>query len=123
VIPRRTTKDPLPPHPYRSPLLYVPIRPGSQWLVVRWFQTRLGEPTAVGFTSPAKLTAVLGEAQAWMTLCERALRDLAAQQGITALTVDPTLAAPSVGSARTVAATWDPQVMQASSPARSTHAA
>ncbi|TWV53632.1 hypothetical protein FRZ03_09450 [Streptomyces misionensis] len=86
-----------PEPPDRSPagLLYVPVRPGSFGCATRLFRTPLGEHTAVAFTSAGRLTATLGPDQAWIRLAEPALRTLTAPLGVTTLTVDPQLTAPS----------------------------
>ncbi|GAA0602469.1 SAV_915 family protein [Streptomyces crystallinus] len=96
--------------PYRSARpLYVPVRPlyvpvrlgsaGGQQLC--FSRTPLGVRTAVGFTSPERLCAVLGPDQSWIRLAEPALRSLAAPLGVTTVTVDPQLAAPAAAAVRT----------------------
>ncbi|MGW3667140.1 SAV_915 family protein [Streptomyces sp. NPDC005141] len=79
--------------------LFVPVRPGPTGCTARFFRTPLGARTAVGFTSAAKLTATLGAGQTWIRLSEPALRALAAPLGVTALTVDPQLSAPTADRA------------------------
>ncbi|WP_254406996.1 SAV_915 family protein [Streptomyces sp. GMY02] len=80
--------------------LYVPVRLGScGGYQLRFARTPLGARTAIGFTSPHRLTAVLGERQAWIRLAEPALRALAAPLGTTIVTVDPQLTAPAPVSA------------------------
>ncbi|MFD9464446.1 SAV_915 family protein [Streptomyces sp. NPDC060027] len=79
--------------------LFVPVRPGPTGCATRFFRTPLGARTAVGFTSAAKLTATLGSDQTWIRLSEPALRALAAPLGVTALTVDPQLSAPTTDRA------------------------
>ncbi|WP_407706344.1 SAV_915 family protein [Streptomyces scopuliridis] len=55
--------------------LYVPVRLGSAGgHQLRFARTPLGARTAIGFTSSLRLTAVLGEGQAWIRLAEPALR-------------------------------------------------
>jgi hypothetical protein len=62
------------------------------------FRTPLGGRTAVAFTTPRRLYAALGARQAWIRLSEPALRALTAPLGVTAVTVDPRLAAHPVGA-------------------------
>jgi hypothetical protein len=76
--------------------LYVPVLPGPAGAAARLFRTPLGGRTAVAFTSERRLTVTLGPGQRWVTLAEPALRALAAPLGVTALVVDPQLAAPAV---------------------------
>jgi hypothetical protein len=87
--------DPFPVGRHRE-TLYVPVRPGTVGCVARMFRTPLGGRTAVGFTTAERLTRTLGDDQQWITLSESALRSLARPLGVTALTVDPQLAAPAV---------------------------
>ncbi|MEU4348331.1 SAV_915 family protein [Streptomyces sp. NPDC023838] len=92
--------DPAEPGPATPPHvpvgLYVPVRLGSAGgQQVRFSRTPLGVRTAVGFTSPERLYAVLGPGQSWIRLAEPALRSLAAPLGVTTVTVDPQLAAPA----------------------------
>nr|WP_079023616.1 SAV_915 family protein [Streptomyces odonnellii] len=76
--------------------MFVPVRLGScGGYQLRFARTPLGARTAIGFTSPRRLTAVLGEQQAWIRLAEPALRALAAPLGTTIVTVDPQLTAPA----------------------------
>lgn len=80
--------------------LYVPVRLGScGGYQLRFARTPLGARTAIGFTSRHRLTAVLGERQAWIRLAEPALRALAAPLGTTIVTVDPQLTAPAAAPA------------------------
>lgn len=78
----------------------MPVRHGSAGgCQLRFLRTPLGARTAVGFTSPQRLAAVLGERQAWIRLAEPALRVLAEPLGVVTVTVDPQLtafAAPAV---------------------------
>lgn len=90
--------DPFPVGRHRE-TLYVPVRPGTVGCVARMFRTPLGGRTAVGFTTAERLTRTLGDDQQWITLSESALRSLARPLGVTALTVDPQLAAPAVSDA------------------------
>ncbi|MGO4463643.1 SAV_915 family protein [Streptomyces sp. M-16] len=91
--------DPEPEERVPAGPLYVPARPGGESAVLRLFRTPLGERTAVGFTTPERLSVTLGAAQAWIRLSEPVLRALAAPLGVTLLTVDPTLTAPPVAAA------------------------
>ncbi|MFD7641946.1 SAV_915 family protein [Kitasatospora sp. NPDC059795] len=75
--------------------LVVPVRPGPAGLTVRVFRTPLGDRTAVAFSGVPRLVAVLGPDQPWVVLAEPAVRALFAPLGVTALTVDPQLAAPA----------------------------
>lgn len=96
--------------PRPQAVLFVPVLPGPQCLIARMFRDPLGERTAVAFTSADRLTATLGVAHAHTRLCERALRELAALQGITQLTIDPTLAAPAAPA--TATRRWDDEDWQ-----------
>ncbi|CAM5659999.1 hypothetical protein GCM10010329_24630 [Streptomyces spiroverticillatus] len=95
-----------PHHPH--PPLYVPVRPSHSGTPhLQFMRTPLGHRTAVGFTSPARLTTTLGPHRAWVRLAEPALRALAAPLGVTVLTVDPQLTAPAPQSApRPLPAPW-----------------
>jgi hypothetical protein len=77
----------------------------------RFFRTPLGGRTAVGFTTERQLVATLGTGQDWIRLSEPALRALAAPLGVTAITVDPRLAAwaPAVAPRTRPWHGWDPQ--------------
>ncbi|MFF0446790.1 SAV_915 family protein [Streptomyces sp. NPDC004609] len=76
--------------------LYVPVRLGSAGgHQLRFMRTPLGVRTAVGFTSRERLAAVLGADQRWIRLAAPALRTLAEPLGVTMLTVDPQLSAPT----------------------------
>jgi hypothetical protein len=86
-------EDPEPSHPVPAGTLYVPVRPGPAGYCVRLFRTPLGGRTAVAFTTERQLAATLGTEQTWIRLSEPALRDLAAPLDVTAVTVDPQLAA------------------------------
>ncbi|MGW7310423.1 SAV_915 family protein, partial [Streptomyces sp. NPDC054835] len=77
----------------------VPVRPLAHGCAARLFRTPVGARTAVAFTTPARLRAVLGADQPWTSLSEPALRALVRPLGIDALTVDPTLTAPVPGGA------------------------
>ncbi|MEE4545270.1 SAV_915 family protein [Streptomyces sp. V4-01] len=88
-------EDPEPSRARPAGLLYVPVRQGPSGCSARFFRTSLGGRTAVGFTSPERLTATLGAGQAWISLSEPALRALAEPLGVGALTVDPAFSAPA----------------------------
>ncbi|MEV6418487.1 SAV_915 family protein [Streptomyces sp. NPDC051662] len=85
-----------PDEPGTARPLYVPVRLGSAGgRQLRFARTPLGARTAIGFTSSLRLTAVLGEGQAWIRLAEPALRALAEPLGAVLVTVDPQLTAPA----------------------------
>ncbi|MGW8354633.1 SAV_915 family protein [Streptomyces wedmorensis] len=73
--------------------LCVPVRPGAGGCVTRLFRTPVGGRTAVAFTGPARLRAVLGAAQPWIVLAEPALRALMEPLGVRELRIDPVLTA------------------------------
>ncbi|MEU3692618.1 SAV_915 family protein [Streptomyces narbonensis] len=73
--------------------LCVPVRPGSGGCVTRLFRTPVGGRTAVAFTGPERLRAVLGAAQPWIVLAEPALRALMEPLGVRELRIDPLLTA------------------------------
>jgi hypothetical protein len=107
-------EDPEPSEPVPAGLLFVPVRPGPTGCSARFFRTPLGSRTAVGFTSERRLTATLGDGQAWIRLSESALRALATPLGVPALTVDPLFSAPApIPAPAAVKASawrdWDPQ--------------
>ncbi|MFJ5675365.1 SAV_915 family protein [Streptomyces sp. NPDC093097] len=83
------TEDPEPADRVPAGPLFVPVRPGPAGCTARLFRTPLGGRTAVGFTSPQRLAAVLGGGQPWVRLAEPALRALAEPVGVTTVTVDP----------------------------------
>ncbi|GAA4933857.1 SAV_915 family protein [Streptomyces coeruleoprunus] len=91
--------DPEPSDRVPAGPLFVPVRPGPAGHVPRLFRTPLGERTAVGFTTAARLTAVLGRPQPWIRLGEPALRSLTEPLGVTTVTVDPQLIAPPADEA------------------------
>ncbi|MEU7581207.1 SAV_915 family protein [Streptomyces sp. NPDC041068] len=114
-------EDPEPCEPGPAGPLFVPVRPGPAGCVARLFRTPVGGRTAVAFTTPQRLSAALGDRQAWIRLSEPALRSLTAPLGVSEVTVDPRLAAHPVGPppagprARFGAAwrDWDPQAVGA----------
>ncbi|MFC9820456.1 SAV_915 family protein [Streptomyces erythrochromogenes] len=71
--------------------------------MLRLFRTPLGARTAVGFTSPDRLSATLGAEQSWIRLSEAALRAMTGPLGVPLLTVDPTFTAPAVTTGPAVA--------------------
>lgn len=75
--------------------LYVPVRPVAHGCAVRLFRTPVKGRTAVAFTTPARLRAVLGADHACTLLAPSALRALVAPLGVGTLTVDPGLTAPA----------------------------
>ncbi|MFK8912641.1 SAV_915 family protein [Streptomyces sp. YS-3] len=94
--------DPDPDERRPAAPLYVPVRLGSAGgRQLRFWRTPLGVRTAVGFTSPERLYAVLGPGQRWIRLAEPALRSLAAPLGVTTVTVDPHMTAPAPVAIRT----------------------
>ncbi|MEW1699154.1 SAV_915 family protein [Streptomyces sp. NPDC093249] len=93
--------DPEPAEPFPAGRLCVPVRPGTHGRVTaRLFRTPVGDRTAVAFTDPARLTALLGAGQPWIRLAEPALRTLVEPLGVGVLTIDPTFTAPASASAR-----------------------
>ncbi|MEU8762878.1 SAV_915 family protein [Streptomyces sp. NPDC048659] len=82
-----------------SGLFYVPVRPGTSFVVVRMFRTPLGIRTAVVFTASDRLVGTLGPGQPWIRLSEAALRALVEPLGVTLVTIDPALTAPQVAAA------------------------
>lgn len=66
-------------------------------------------PTAVGFTSRDRLTATLGDGQAWIRLAEPVLRALTEPLGVTTVTVDPQFSAPPAGPAPRA---WEPRAAE-----------
>ncbi|GHJ40434.1 hypothetical protein Sm713_60430 [Streptomyces sp. TS71-3] len=92
--------DPEPSDPLPAGPLYVPVRPGPSGCTTRLFRTPLGDRTAVAFSSEERLTATLGAGQPWIRLAEPALRALTEPLGVTTVTVDPLLTAPSASPVR-----------------------
>ncbi|MFD0266442.1 SAV_915 family protein [Streptomyces sp. NPDC127106] len=93
----RYEDDPEPEERIPAGLLYVPVRPGNcTEAVIRLFRTPLGTRTAVGFTSPARLTDVLGAGHPYIRLSDAALRRMCEPLGAGLVTVDPALSAPPV---------------------------
>ncbi|MEU7911658.1 SAV_915 family protein [Microbispora bryophytorum] len=69
--------------------LYVPVRRSSFSLALRLFRTAAGKQTAVAFTSPLRLTKVLGSDQGWVRLSEPALRSMTKDLGVIGIVIDP----------------------------------
>lgn len=99
----RYDDDPEPEERTPAGPLCVPVRPGGAEVVLRLFRTPLGARTAVGFTSPDRLSATLGAEQSWIRLSEAALRAMTGPLGVPLLTVDPTFTAPAVTTGPAVA--------------------
>jgi hypothetical protein len=95
----QNSEDPEPSHPAPAGTFFVPVRPGSAGFSVRLFRTPLGARTSVVFSTEAALAATLGPRQPWIRLSEHAVRALTEPLGVTALTVDPQLAAPATSDA------------------------
>ncbi|WP_329620526.1 hypothetical protein OG357_08230 [Streptomyces sp. NBC_01255] len=84
--------------PFKQPLsgrLCVPVRPCAGGWATRLFRTPAGGRTAVAFTDPGRLRAVLGATQPWVLLAEPALRALTEPLGVHALRIDPAFSAPA----------------------------
>ncbi|MEE1753783.1 SAV_915 family protein [Streptomyces sp. SP18CS02] len=88
-------EEPEPSAPAPAGPLYVPVRPGPHGYAVRLFRTPPGGRTAIGFTTEHRLTTALGPHQPWVRLAGPVLRRLVTPLGVTTLTVDPCLSAPS----------------------------
>ncbi|MEU7694035.1 SseB family protein [Microbispora sp. SCL1-1] len=69
--------------------LYVPVRRSSFSLALRLFRTAAGTRTAVAFTSPLRLTKVLGSDHGWVRLSEPALRSMLKDLGVIGIVIDP----------------------------------
>jgi hypothetical protein len=76
--------------------LFIPVADNRCGFTLRLFRERDGSRCAVAFTTPERLTAVLGTGQRWAELAEPALRDLVHPLGVRQLIVDPNLIAPPV---------------------------
>ncbi|MCC5581666.1 SseB family protein [Microtetraspora sp. AC03309] len=70
--------------------LYVPVRKGAFAMSLRLFRTASGKRTAVAFSSPLRLTKVLGTDQRWIRLSEPALRRMIEELDVVGIVVDPT---------------------------------
>ncbi|MEU7123083.1 SAV_915 family protein [Streptomyces zaomyceticus] len=87
--------DPEPGEQLPAGRLCVPVRPGTRDCAIRLFRTPVGARTAVAFTDPARLRAVLGADQPWIPLAEPALRALVEPLDVRELRIDPALTAPA----------------------------
>lgn len=76
--------------------LYVPLRDAGCGVSLRLFRDRDDTRCAVGFTSPDRLTTVLGRDQRYYRLTRRAVLDLARERGVNRLIVDPGMVAAPV---------------------------
>ncbi|WP_435971769.1 SAV_915 family protein [Streptomyces sp. Qhu_M48] len=108
--------DPEPAEPVPAGRLCVPVRPGTCGCVTRLFRTPVGGRTAVAFTDPERLRAVLGADQPWIRLAEPALRALLEPLDVRELRIDPLLTAPAPVTAG--ATERQPQPVSAHSPRR-----
>ena len=72
------------------------MRDNACGFTLRLFRNRDGSRCAIAFTTPERLTAVLGAHHRWVPLAEDALRDLTLPLGVLHLVVDPALVAPPV---------------------------
>jgi hypothetical protein len=72
-----------------QPRLFVPVRVSRYATALRLFRTPSGGRTAVAFSSPLRLAAVLGTGQQWVRLTEPALRGMTVELGVTRVVVDP----------------------------------
>jgi hypothetical protein len=82
-----------PPDTYR---VYVPLTEGACSVSLRLLRDRGGERCAVGFTRLDRMTELLGSGQPCYRLTVRAVRELAAERGVTRLILDPALVAAPV---------------------------
>ncbi|MHA6758112.1 SAV_915 family protein [Streptacidiphilus sp. PAMC 29251] len=76
--------------------LFTPVCDNACGFTLRLFRNRDGSRCTVAFTTPERLTALLGTGQRWVELAEPALRELVRPLGVQHLVVDPNLIAPSV---------------------------
>lgn len=76
--------------------LCIPVRDNRCGFTLRLFRDRDGSRCAVAFTTPERMTAVLGAAQRWLPLAEDAVRELLRPLAVQRLIVDPNLVAPPV---------------------------
>ncbi|WP_327683562.1 SAV_915 family protein [Kitasatospora sp. NBC_00458] len=80
---------------------HVPVTVTGRTTALRLFRLRDGRRCAVGFSSAAALTDLLGAGQAAVELGEPALRALTAPLGVRDLVLDPRLVAPPVADGTT----------------------
>ena len=76
--------------------LYIPVSDNGCGFTLRLFRNRDGSRCAVAFTTPERLSAVLGAGQRWVELAESALQDMVRPLGVEHMVVDPNLIAPPV---------------------------
>ncbi|MDH2425456.1 SAV_915 family protein [Sphaerisporangium sp. TRM90804] len=86
-----------------QPPLVVPVRTGAMTQSLRLFRTVSGARTAIAFTSPARLTRVLGPEQPWTYLSEPALRGMIGELGVRGIVLDPAGAFTAPAAEREVA--------------------
>ncbi|MEV0385474.1 SAV_915 family protein [Nonomuraea sp. NPDC050643] len=72
-----------------EPRLFVPVTAGACATALRLFRTTAGKRTAVAFSSPLRLTQVLGTGQRWVVLTAPALRTMIAELDVTGIVIDP----------------------------------
>ncbi len=75
--------------------LLVPVRPGTQTVSLRTVRLPSGERVGIAFTTMNRLIEIMGPAQPWIRLDERAIKSMLAPLGIHRIQVDPGLLAPS----------------------------
>ncbi|WP_326819616.1 SseB family protein [Streptosporangium sp. NBC_01639] len=78
--------------------LYVPVREGAFALSLRLFRSPSGARTAAAFSSPMRLTKVLGADQHWIRLSEPALRRMINDLDVTGIVIDPAGTMPRTSS-------------------------
>lgn len=76
--------------------VYVPLRESACGVALRLFRDQGGERCAVGFTRLERMAELLGPDQRYYRLTVRSVRELAAQRGVTRLTLDPAMVAAPV---------------------------
>ncbi|MDP9845431.1 SAV_915 family protein [Streptosporangium lutulentum] len=69
--------------------LFVPVREGTFTVSLRLFRTASGRRTAAAFSSPIRLTKVLGADQRWIRLSESALRCMIDDLNVLDIVIDP----------------------------------
>jgi len=82
--------------PDSSSRIYVPMSDAACGIALRLFRDQGGERCAVGFTRLDLLVELLGPDERYYRLTVRAVRELAAQRGVTRLVLDPALVAAPV---------------------------
>jgi hypothetical protein len=86
----------MPEEPPDTARVYVPLRESACGVALRLFRDQGGERCAVGFTRLELMARLLGPDQRYYRLTVRSVRELAAQRGVTRLTLDPALVAAPV---------------------------